>query len=255
MLMSVIEGARSAPSYPDLAGKRVLITGLSSACGVDIARAFAEHRTRLTLQFAESGECMHAIAEIAAPLALEIKAFGPIGPQTDDAVQFARTAAQAFGGIDVVVNLVVLAPTQIDASATTDDVEAVVAARLLLPFVLSNIAANRMALTLTEGLILNIATLTECAGGSGQAFSAVIKAAMAAMTRRQAEDWQARAIRFNAIAPQIAPAGTAPVLSGEPEVAAVALYLASNRGKALSGLVFDAEPSQGLDGRSSTLAS
>ena len=27
MLMSVIEGARSAPAYPELAGKRVLITG------------------------------------------------------------------------------------------------------------------------------------------------------------------------------------------------------------------------------------
>jgi len=31
-LMSVIEGARSAPAYPELAGKRVLITGLSSSC-------------------------------------------------------------------------------------------------------------------------------------------------------------------------------------------------------------------------------
>jgi len=27
MLMSVIEGASSSPSYPELAGKRVLITG------------------------------------------------------------------------------------------------------------------------------------------------------------------------------------------------------------------------------------
>jgi hypothetical protein len=35
-----------------------------------------------------------------------------------------------------------------------------------------------------------------------------------------------------------------PSLAGEPEVAALALYLASGRGKALSGLVFEAEPAR-----------
>ena len=49
MLMSVIEGSRSVPAYPELAGKRVLITGLTSACGVDIVRAFADHKVRLHL--------------------------------------------------------------------------------------------------------------------------------------------------------------------------------------------------------------
>ena len=67
MLMSVIEGARSAPAYPELAGKRVLVTGLSSSCGVDIARAFADHKARLILQFDEMNERTQAIAEIAAP--------------------------------------------------------------------------------------------------------------------------------------------------------------------------------------------
>ena len=63
MLMSVIEGARSAPAYPELAGKRVLITGLSSSCGVDIARAFADHKARLILQFDEMSERTQAITE------------------------------------------------------------------------------------------------------------------------------------------------------------------------------------------------
>src|SRR6187397_2483763 len=78
MLMSVIEGARTAPTYPELAGKRVLVTGLSSSCGVDIARAFADHKARLILQFDELNERTQAIAEIAAPNALDIRAFGPI---------------------------------------------------------------------------------------------------------------------------------------------------------------------------------
>ena len=56
MLMSVIEGALSVPAYPELAGKRVLITGLTSRCGVDIASGFAEHKGRLVLQFAETSD-------------------------------------------------------------------------------------------------------------------------------------------------------------------------------------------------------
>src|SRR5205085_7642824 len=108
MLMSVIEGARSAPAYPELAGKRVLITGLSSSCGVDIARAFADHKARLILQFDEMNERTQAIAEIAAPNALDIRAFGPIAPDADGVAQFARSVMQAFGGLDAVVNLVAI---------------------------------------------------------------------------------------------------------------------------------------------------
>jgi NAD(P)-dependent dehydrogenase (short-subunit alcohol dehydrogenase family) len=241
MLMSAIEGARSAPSHPELAGKRVLITGLSPVCGVDIVRAFADHRARLILQFAEAGAFAETTAEIAAPAALEIASFGPIGGETDDAVQFARKAAKQFGGIDAVINLVSLAPADLAAIDSTDDIEGAVASRLLLPYVLSNIVANRMALTLTEGLLLNIATLAERVQARAQAFATVVKSALAALTRKQAEEWQGRAIRFNAIAPHGIETRSAPVLSGEADVATLALYLASSRGRTLSGLVFDAE--------------
>src|SRR3990172_9247864 len=109
MLMRAIEGAQSAPCYPELAGKRVLITGLTSSCGVDIVRAFAEHKTRLILQLDETSEKTHAIAEIAAPHALDIRAFGPVAAEPEAVAQLARSAVQAFGGLDVVVNLVPLA--------------------------------------------------------------------------------------------------------------------------------------------------
>ena len=71
--------------------------------------------------------------------------------------------------------------------------------------------------------------------GPAQAFASVVKAAMTAMTRAQAEEWADKAIRFNAIAPQTLQIPPQPSLAGEPEVAALALYLASGRGKALSG--------------------
>jgi NAD(P)-dependent dehydrogenase (short-subunit alcohol dehydrogenase family) len=84
--------------------------------------------------------------------------------------------------------------------------------------------------------------LTPPRRGPAQAFACVAKAALSALTRSQAEEWGDKAIRFNAIAPQTADARAEPSLAGEPEVAALALYLASGRGKALSGHVFEAEP-------------
>lgn len=242
MLMSIIEGARSVPAYPELAGKRVLITGLTAACGVDIVRAFAEHKARLVLQLDDTSET-HAIAEIAAPHALDIKAFGPAAG-TEAVTQLARSAVQAFGGLDVVVNLVPLGVPRLAPCATLPDIERIVAERLAVPCQLSKIAANRMALVMTEGLILNVAMLVRPVAGPSQALASVMKAAMTAMTRKQAEEWAGKAIRFNAIAPQTVQAPSSPSLAGEAQVAALALYLASGRGKGLSGHVFEAEPAR-----------
>jgi 3-oxoacyl-[acyl-carrier protein] reductase len=122
MLMSVIEDALSAPAYPDLAGKRVLITGLSSRCGVDIARAFAEHRSRLILQFAEASKSMRTVAELVAPDALETRMYGPVAPREEDAVAFAKTAVKEFGGLDAVINIVPLVPGNLDPFAGMEDV-------------------------------------------------------------------------------------------------------------------------------------
>ena len=220
MFMSIIEVSQSLPVYPELAGKRVLITGLTSGCGVDIVRAFAEHKGRLVLQFDEMCEKTQAITEIVAPMALDIKAFGPIGAEAEAVTRFAQGPAQAYGGLDVVVNLVPLAVPRLEPSATTADIERIVAGRLRVACLLSKVAANRMAMVMTDGLILN-----------------------AAMPRAQAEEWAGKAIRFNAIAPQTAQAVKAS-LAGEAQVAALALYLASGRGKALSGHVFEAEPAR-----------
>jgi 3-oxoacyl-[acyl-carrier protein] reductase len=244
MLMSLIDAARTQPFYPELAGRRVLVTGVTSRCGVDIVRAFAEHRARLVVQFGEDSEQAQVIAEVAAPAALEMRAFGPVPPDAQVVTGFARQAVQAFGGLDAVINLVPLSLANLDSSATTADVEQIVGARLLLPCLISRVAANRMALALIEGLILNIATLVPPPEPRARAFAAVVKSALAAMTRTEAEAWAGKAIRFKAIAPQTAQVPPEPSLAGEAQVAALALFLASGRGKALSGHVFEAEPTR-----------
>jgi NAD(P)-dependent dehydrogenase (short-subunit alcohol dehydrogenase family) len=147
---------------------------------------------------------------------------------------------QAFGGVDAVVNMVPLETAHLDPAATAGDVDRLIAAQLELPLLISRIAANRMSLTWTQGLVLNVATLAGRPGGVRQAFATLARSALQDMTRAQAEEWAARGVRFNAIAPATLPAGPGPGLSGEADVASLALYLASEQGSALSGCVFEA---------------
>src|SRR5262245_55754183 len=242
MLISVIEGGLSPPAYPDLAGKRVLLSGVRRGCGVDIARAFADHRVRLAVQFAEASPAMDAVAELVAPTALEAQAYGPVRAGSDNAAEFAKAAVQAFGGLDVVVNMVPLETAHLDPAATVGDVDRLIAGQLELPLLISRIAANRMSVTWTQGLILNVATLSGRPGGARQAFATLAKSSLVDLTRAQAEEWAGRGIRINAIAPETALGDPGLRLSGEADVASLALYLASNKGKALSGCVFEAAP-------------
>jgi NAD(P)-dependent dehydrogenase (short-subunit alcohol dehydrogenase family) len=247
MLLSVSESSSSIGHYPELAGKRVLITGLSLSHGVDVARAFADHGCRLVLHMTEAGEANDALLEVLAQTAVELRAYSdPLGTM-DAAIKFAQVAAQAYGGLDAVVNLIPLQVSNVDFEASEGEVEDVIADQFRNACLITRIAANRMRLTWTEGLILNIATAPSTRGEADPTLVAMARSLLASMTRVEAQQWADQAIRINAVAPCGPDASdasdeeaTGQRLASEPDVAALALFLASRRGRELSGLVFDA---------------
>ena len=54
MLIGEIDGVEFAPEYPELIGKRVLVTGVGCPLGLEIVRGFADARVRLVTHFAET---------------------------------------------------------------------------------------------------------------------------------------------------------------------------------------------------------
>ena len=99
-----------------------------------------------------------------------------------------------------------------------------------------------MRVVLTEGMILNVLTMPAPENGREAAVAGLARTALAAMTRGEAQAWADQAVRINAIGPRTATSqGTGACLTNEPDIAALALYLASRRGKTLSGHVFDSE--------------
>jgi NAD(P)-dependent dehydrogenase (short-subunit alcohol dehydrogenase family) len=240
MLTTTLEGIEFASAYPDLLGKRVLITGIDNDHGVDIARAFAEQRTRLVLHVNEMTPEMEVLGEVVAHGALDVRLYdGPIGA-TDAAVKLARQAVQAFGGVDIVINLASVPAPKGGAAARESDVEDAVSQTLGAACLITKIATNRMRLTMTEGLVLTIVQLPRNPTSAHRVVGALARSALANLTRNEAREWAPHGIQINAIAPAtvstMAPYGG---LNGEPDMASLALHLASEEGHDLTGLLFE----------------
>ncbi len=240
MFMSVVELKSGGQVFPELAGARVLVTGLTASAGVDVARAFAEHKARLVVQSPEESPEITALGAVLAEQASDIKLYNSPVTSNEDAVRLAQNAAQAFGGLDTVINIISFTSADLAAARSFAEVENLVADKLLPATLITRVAANRMRLTMTEGSILNVVLCPAPADGAQSALIGVIRAALAAMTRGEAKDWAGEAIRINAIGPR-SDATKGAVLSSEPDIAFLGLQLASKKGRQLTGHVFDAE--------------
>lgn len=228
----------------ELAGARVLLTGLSAASGVDVARAFADIKARLVVHTTDLSPEITALVALLSQSANEIKLYTDPISSAEASVSFAQAAAQAYGGLDVVINLAAIAAADMAGVASERDVEALVAAKLTPLAHLTRVTANRMRVVLNEGLILNVMTMPHPSNGREAAIASYARAALAAMTKSEAHAWASQGIRVNAVGPRVVSGGAKPdgaCITNEPDVAALAIYLASRRGRALSGHVFDSD--------------
>jgi 3-oxoacyl-[acyl-carrier protein] reductase len=241
MFMSVVAPVPGVSVHPELAGIRVLLTGLDRETGVDVARAFADHKVRLVLQSADSSPAVTELVSVLALTAAEIRFFNePIGT---DPVRFAQTAVQAFGGLDAVVNLISFTADEIAGLAGLSSVEDLVADKLATAVHITRVAANRMSLTWTEGSILNAVLMPAPTTAREAALAGYVRTTLAAVTKGEAQAVAERAVRVNAIGPRslLGEERAGAHLSTGPEIASLALHLASRKGRQLSGHMFDAE--------------
>ncbi len=243
MFVSVVKRQDQTEIHPDVLGARVLITGLGHKNGVDVARAFAEHKTRLVIQSADTAPEFSALVPLLADNAQEMQLYNETIASSDAAVRLAQTAAQLLGGLDVVINLVSATREELAGLETLEEIEDLASEKLLAPTLITQVAGNRMRLTWSEGLILNVVDMPSPETAEEAAIAGVLRATLTSITQAEAKKWADDAIRVNAVGPRAllrTPTDGA-CLSGYPEIASLALYLASKYGRKLSGHVFDAE--------------
>ena len=242
MYMGVIGKSPEIEILRELRGARILITGLSAAAGVDIARAFADINTRLIVHTTDMQPEITALVALLSQSAAEMKLYTDPIARPDDAIRLAQNAQQAYGGLDAVINLQSISRTEMQNISTQQQVETLIAAKLSPLTHITHVAANRMRVVLSEGSVLNVLTAPKPQNAREAAIAGIARTALAAMTRGEAGQWADQAVRINGIGPRsITAQSTGALLTNEPDLAALALYLASKRGKTLSGHVFDAD--------------
>lgn len=179
----------------DHSGRRVLVAGGSKGIGRAMAMAFASAGAAVSV--CARGEAgLAALREDAAALGLSLHTVAADLSQREQIGRWLAEAAQALGGIDVLINNATGYGMRDDeagweASLTVDLMSAVRASQLALPWLQAA----------TDACILNIASIAAQQPRPGAAPYAAAKAALMHYTTSQALALAPARIRVNAIAP------------------------------------------------------
>jgi 2-deoxy-D-gluconate 3-dehydrogenase len=180
-------------------GRRALVTGASRGLGAGIAVALAEAGADVAvadlpaLNTTETCERIRATGRRALPLAADLSKRG-------DQDRLFAEALSGLGGIDILVNNAGIIRRTPAADYSDEDWDVVVEINQNAVFRLCR-AAGREMLAQGRGKIINIASLLAFQGGILVPAYAASKGAVAQVTKALANEWAAKGINVNAIAP------------------------------------------------------
>lgn len=246
--------------YPDLAARRVLVTGGAAGLGLGIAEAFAQQGARIAL-FDLDGETLEAARERLGGQGAEVLALE--GSVTEpEAVERAFAAADgAFGGLDVLVNNAGISANKPTLELSLAEWRQAMDVNVTGVFLCCQAAARRM-LPAGQGVILNLASMYGLVAAPERLAYCASKSAVVMMTKALAIEWAGQGLRVNALAPgYVRTALVERLLESErlderrlrertpmgrlgqvEEIADLALYLASDSARYVTGQVV------GIDG-------
>ncbi len=181
----------------DLTGKVAIVTGANTGIGQGVAVALAEAGADIALVARSDASETVGLVEKAGRRAITIEAdlstIEPCGRIVDEAIS-------ALGGLDILVNNAGIIRRNDAIDFTEDDWDAVVDTNLKTLFFLSQ-AAGRHMVDNGGGSIINIASMLTFQGGIRVASYTASKSGVGGLTKLLANEWAAKGITVNAIAP------------------------------------------------------
>lgn len=182
-----------------LSGKRALVTGASRGLGKAIAVALAEAGADVACHSSRTGGADETCADIEK---MGRGAF-PIAGDLADKEVAAATVSEALsrlGSLDILVNNAGTIRRAPAVDFGTEDWDTVIAVNLSSVFALSQ-AAGRHMLERGSGKIVNIASLLSFQGGITVPAYTAAKSGVIGITKALANEWAARGVNVNAVAP------------------------------------------------------
>ncbi|KWX25189.1 short-chain dehydrogenase [Mycolicibacterium wolinskyi] len=186
-----------------LDGKRALITGATKGIGADIARAFASAGARLVLSGRDAGELNAARSGLADEFGAEVRTEVIDLAHADGPLELAGRAADAFGGLDVLVNNAGISHPQpvIDTDPALFD--ATIAVNLRAPALLASAVGAAMVAAGTRGSIITVASAAALAPLPDHYAYCASKAGLVMATKVLARELGPHGIRANSVCPTV----------------------------------------------------
>jgi 2-dehydro-3-deoxy-D-gluconate 5-dehydrogenase len=181
----------------DLSGRIALVTGanrgLGQAIALALAQAGADIATVSTGSADATGDQVRALGRRFLALQADLSTLEPIARIVGD------TTAQ-LGGIDILVNNAGMIRRADAVDFSEADWDEVIDVNLKSAFFLSQ-AVGRGMIAAGRGKIINIASMLSFQGGIRVPSYTASKSGLAGITRLLANEWAAKGINVNAIAP------------------------------------------------------
>jgi NAD(P)-dependent dehydrogenase (short-subunit alcohol dehydrogenase family) len=183
-------------------GRRIVVTGASSGLGAHTVRLLAGRGARVVASARRRDRLDVLAADLAGAPGQVIPVIADVTVEAD-ALALARTAADALGGIDVLVNN---AGSEVQGGLeqlALADLEGMFQANVVSVFLVTRAALPH--LRATRGCVVNLGSTVVARPPHGRFGYVASKAAVEAMTRALAADLGRDGIRVNCLRPGIIP--------------------------------------------------
>jgi 2-deoxy-D-gluconate 3-dehydrogenase len=181
----------------DLTGKAAIVTGGNKGLGQGIALALAEAGADIavvsTRTETETVEAVKALGRRAIHIAADLTSTEPVE-------RIVSTTLAELGGLDILVNNAGMIRRADSVDFTETDWDAVIDLNLKSAFFLAQAAGKHM-IAQGGGKIINIASMLSFQGGIRVPSYTASKSGIAGITKLLANEWAAKGVNINAIAP------------------------------------------------------
>ncbi len=247
-------------TYPELAGRVVLITGGARGIGAAMARAFAAQHSRLAICDVAGTAALARVTEDYTKLGAEARGYECDVRNANNVETMVERTIKDFSAIDVLINNAGVCRDGVVWKLSDANWDMVISTNLTGSFHLIRAVAPHMRRQ-KSGRIINIASINGMRGKIGQSNYSASKAGVIALTKTVARELGEAGITVNAIAPGFIETDMTSDLSadvkanalaetvlgrlGAPDdIASTALFLSSDGARHITGEVIKVDGGQ-----------